>query len=549
MGTKVFSATMLSCLALTGMVVAAPQINDAALELSRTRELLERERVAQQIQADIEKNKQKRVDSSEKSQVEQSDEVKFVLKDILTDPSTVLSEDELKDAKADALGKSITVQELYEVVTKINELYLKKGYITCRAFLTPQTIKGGVAKITLVEGKAGKATIEGNKSTKTKFLSNRLHLDDGKVIDINALNKDLLWFNGTNDVQLRVVMKAGETYGTTDYVLQVYEPKQHNFNLFSDNAGSYSSGAYRGGIFYNNKSLTGNRDNLNIGTLRSKGTKAGILSYSRIVGRSGTKLNFNYSSNSVHQIKNINMAPVRSHAVSYSLAVVQPLLVNDTTRTEIGLEYDRQNSKSNLQEYNLVSDLLHDGGISFAMTNYGKSHVFYQKHGYFRGYVEHTPGVYKASSENYGYYKLNSFYQKAYKNQQSISLRTDAQWSGSTIKASARQFTIGGLYSVRGYKENYLSGDSGFNISAEYVCPISKGRNIDLFTFFDYGKIYGDSAGVDRILASVGMGLKTNINKRYYASVSIGCPLRKEFMNGAEKVSKTRTHFMVNGQF
>ena len=69
------------------------------------------------------------------------------------------------------------------------------------------------------------------------------------MANINTLNKDLLIFNATNDVQLRLVMQPGKAPGTTDYVIEAYEPKKQNWTVFTDNAGSYSTGEWRGGLF------------------------------------------------------------------------------------------------------------------------------------------------------------------------------------------------------------------------------------------------------------------------------------------------------------
>ena len=61
---------------------------------------------------------------------------------------------------------------------------------------------------------------------------------------------------------------------TTDYVITAYEPRQHNFTVYTDNAGSDSSGLWRAGMFYTNKSLTGNRDTLMVSGIFSEGTKS-----------------------------------------------------------------------------------------------------------------------------------------------------------------------------------------------------------------------------------------------------------------------------------
>ena len=128
------------------------------------------------------------------------------------------------------------------------------------------------------------------------------------------------------------------------------------------------------------------------------------------------------------------------------------------------------------------------------------------------------------------------------------NLRADAQWSGNKGMVSSRQFYMGGMYSVRGYKENYLGGDSGFTFSAEYAVPVIN-RNTSAFTFFDYGHVYSNAQSDEQkdVLASVGLGVRSTINQTFSASLTLGIPLQRHFMT--EDVSSTRLHFIVSGQF
>ena len=106
---------------------------------------------------------------------------------------------------------------------------------------------------------------------------------------------------------------------------------------------------------------------------------------------------------------------------------------------------------------------------------------------------------------------------------------------------------VGGAYSVRGYKESLLGGDSGYSVGVEYAAPIRDDKTASLFGFIDHGAVYGDSAYGDHILTSMGVGVRAAFAKKINASLTLGCPLIRD-INGTE-VSKTRLHFMVNGQF
>lgn len=550
----------LACLAASSTVFAAtPEANvpdpvkgDAGIQMNRMRNYLERERVKRQIAEDREAAKNK-VETEKSTQTAQGEAITFELKKIVTDPSAVLTDAELDAIIKPYEGQQVKLSDIYDIVEKINALYNEKGYVTCRAFLPPQTITEGTVKLLLVEGRTGTATVSGNKYTKAKYITNRLHLAPGEIANVKQLNKDLLLFNATNATQLRIMMKAGAKPGTTDYEITAYEPKRDTWTVFEDNAGSYTSGEYRTGLFFNTKSLSGNCDALSLGTVYSQGTKAANAMYSRSLGRSGTKMNLLYSTNAVKVVKGGFEDMIKGHANSYAIGFVQPVLVNETTRSEVSLDYNRQNSKTDwlTPRINMVDDKVQDVTLGYSLTNYGASHVFYQKHSYVRGYSKQEADMgtgSEPSNKHFGFYKFNGLYQKLYQAGQMWNLRADAQWSGSDGMVSSRQFYMGGMYSVRGYKENFLGGDSGFTFSAEYAVPVIN-KNTSAFTFFDYGHVYGNGQSDDQhhILSSVGLGLRSTINQYISASLTLGIPLQREFVS--ETASRTRLHFIVSGQF
>ena len=549
---------VLACMTSASAALAAPidavpdQVKgDAGIQMNRMRNYMERERVKRQIAEDRAASKNK-VEGADKAASQQGEAITFELKKIVMDSSAVLTEAELAAITQPYEGKMVQLNDIYAIVEKINALYASKGYVTCRAFLPPQTITDGKVKLLLVEGRTGNTTVSGNNYTKTSFITKRLHLKENEIANIKQVNKDLLLFNATNSTQLRIVMKAGEKPGTTDYEITAYEPKRDTWTIFEDNAGSDTSGEYRTGLFFNTKSLSGTCDPFSVGTVFSEGTRAANAMYTRSLGRSGTKMNLLYSTNAVKVTKGDYKDMIKGHANSYAIGFTQPLVVNETTRTELSLDYNRQNSKTDFMvlgnRFNIVDDSVQDFTLGFAMTNYGASHVLYQKHSYVRGFSERTPSSMLEDSQNFGFYKFNGLYQKLYAGGQMINLRADAQWSGSEGMVSSRQFYMGGMYSVRGYKENFLGGDSGFTFSAEYSIPVIN-RNTNAFTFFDYGHVYGNGQSDDQhsILASLGLGIRSTINQYCSASLTLGVPLQRSFV--ADEVSKTRLHFIVSGQF
>lgn len=519
-------------------------LENSGVQLNNTLSYLERQRVAKQIAEDRAKAKASVEDKQQQTQEKIESDIKFKLNEVIVSSSEVLSQDEINQVSEMYTGKQISLQDLYVITDKLNDLYTKKGYITCKAILKPQRIKNGVVHITLIEGKTGKINIVGNDTTTQKYILDRMPLKKDDISNIHEMNADLLRFNATNDVQLRISMQAGEQEGTTDYVITAIEPKKEMISVYADNAGSDSSGIWREGIFYNNKSLNGHRDSLNISTMFSKGTNSVSAVYQTPIGHSGTKLALSYSTNSVHIIDgDLKDMDVQGHSSAFGISFVQPLRITENLRTEANFDYGYQNSQTDFLGIHWVDDTANNYTLGYSITDYGNSSVTYQKHNYRVGGSKNIDG----QSTDYGKYMFNSMYQKGYAHGQMLSARLDGQWSSTNYLPSAEQFYIGGAYSVRGYKESLLGGDSGFSTGLEYSVPLDKNKTTSMFTFFDYGQVLGDSAFDDHILAGVGIGIKSTIDQKIYTNLTLGIPLMRE-LNGTQ-VSKTRLHFMINGQF
>ena len=516
--------------------------NDSGVQLNRTRQYLEQQRVQQRIAEGRDTSK---VEGETTEMPEEPGKgIRFVLKRIETPPSAVLTGTEITAVTAPYMGTEISIQDLYTIVEKINDIYSAKGFMTCRAFLTPQTIKDGIVHIDLVEGRTQDVAIDGNKTTRGQYIRQRIPLESGKIANISKLNERLLLFNATNDVQLRIAMKAGEEYGTTDYVITAYEPQKNMIGIFSDNAGSETSGFYRGGLFFQNKSLTGNRDSLMLTSVFSKGTKSVAASYLVPINTNGTKLGFNYSTNSVHIIDGpLEPLNVKGHSNAYSLSLTQPLKATETVKTEAGLEYGYQNSKTDFSSIHWVDDTIRGLSLFIDQIDYGKTTVFYQKHAYRIGnYTDITD-----QTRRFGKYNLTTLFQKSYASGQMLTLRLDGQISSTQYLPSAEQFYIGGMYSVRGYTESLLGGDGGVLASAEYTFPLTPSKRTSGYVFLDGGRVWGESAFDDTNLIGTGFGVKTTISDHASVNVGMGFPLIRT-INDAEQ-SRARVHFSFNSQF
>lgn len=512
--------------------------NDSGAQLSRTRQYLEEQQARERL---AKENNTAGVEGADVPEAQQGGNISFPLKRIEWGASSVLTDDELLQLAAPYVGHEVKLADLYTLINQINALYQKRGYMTCRAFLGPQTIHDGVVKIELIEGRTGQVSLTDNHTTREDYVRHRLSLKKGEVANIHDLNEELLRFNATNDAQLHIVMKAGAEVGTTDYVIAVREPQLYQFGIVADNAGNKSSGLYRGGFFWQDRSLTGNRDVLFLSTMASQGTKSFAAGYTAPLDRMGSKIGVNYTTNSVH-ITDGALEPleVRGHSYAYDLFVTNPVVTSETVRSEIGLDYGYQHSRTDFLGMPWVDDTVQTLQAFYDQLDYGRSTIWYQKHAYAIGKAQTMQG-----DRNFGKYNMNGLFRKHFAHGQSWTMRVDGQLSSTQYLPSAEMFYIGGMYSVRGYTESLLGGDGGLSMGLEYSVPVTKG--LEAYLFLDGGRVWGSSAFGDRSLAGTGFGLKGSLGAHAYLNVGLGFPLIR-MVNEVEQ-SRARVHFSFNSQF
>ena len=339
---------------------------------------MERQRIKEQIDED--RNREENSVEVEENKTPKGEEsnLKFLLTKITVDESEIITEKILNEIAAPYINIEIGVNELYEIVQKINDYYQKAGYLTCRAFLKNQTITGGVVHISLIEGKTGEVTLSGNKNTAKKYFTRRVKINSGEVQNISELNRQLNEFNLTNDVKLAISLKAGKAPGTTDYELKAIEPKNHVFTLYADNDGSKSTGEGRVGLYYNNRSLFKHRDSLLLGYMHSKGTDSFNVSYSIPAGLRGEKLRFSYGTSGTENVANRSLN-LRGHAYYADLTFSKPLKLTFKERSEIGLSLGINHSVNDIANtISIVDNETKTAALYFSRTNYLPRSVFLQ---------------------------------------------------------------------------------------------------------------------------------------------------------------------------
>lgn len=526
-----------------------PQVNlqptyNAASELNRILRDLQKSRTERDLQQQLdEATKKEKVPEAPPPEEPAVPEATVVLKRIEFTSSTVIPDDELRKIASEYENIQVSIAQLYEMVARVNLWYRERGYVTAMAFLPPQKISEAVLKVTLVEGKVGNVAVEGNRSTRDSFIKKRLNLPEGKLLSIHSLNRDLIWFNGTNDLKLRVKLQAGKVKETTDYIISAFEPAESVCVIFSDTAGTKNTGRTRAGMSYTDSSVSGRRDPFSLTVLSAESSSSILWNYSFPVGVKGSKISLYNSSNNLTVFQDdSNGFNIRGKSSSTGLTWTTPLKIKADYREELIFDVQQQSSKNKVLGMTFVDDKekRYSMAKTFLMTKprqaiYVKPMITYCEY----------EGL--AGKKFVKKFLLDSLWQKAADSGQQMNLRLTWQKTSDDYLPSADQLYLGGLYSVRGYDESVIGGDSGLNLKIDYNIPVKQLKGSQVFLFYDWGRIDGKSIISTRMIDSTGLGIKHSFVNNSQIVLTLGFPLVRKI--GDEKIASHKVDLAVNFVF
>jgi hemolysin activation/secretion protein len=111
-----------------------------------------------------------------------------------------------------------------------------------------------------------------------------------------------------------------------------------------------------------------------------------------------------------------------------------------------------------------------------------------------------------------------------------VVARGQAQWTGDRL-LPMEKFSVGGVASVRGYREDLQTGDRGWNASLEFQIPIAElpplfegagGGGLTVIPFIDAGRAWNVNDNSNETLLSVGAGLAWEVTSDVHAKLFVG---------------------------
>jgi hemolysin activation/secretion protein len=462
------------------------------------------------------------------------------IKKIEENTITLLSDKEKNSIFQAYEGTCRTLTELNNLTKELMHLYIDKGYITSKVYFKPQKMDKGILEIYAIEGKIAKIT------PKETYIKNAFIFQEGKYLNLRDLESSIETINKLSSNHATMKLIPGERLGTTNIQIDNNVTNRINGNIGVDNFGDKRTGRVQANLTLNIDNLLGINDQLsiNLNTTQKHTTNQNSKGYGYqysfpLGGKFSTT--FKYRKTTYEQLIPAGATDFKSTGLTntYTLNLAYKIFHNQNNRVNAGV------SITHFKSENFISDALIETS-SYKISNAGINFDYlYQV----AGFYSFLALSYNKGTHLLGYHNPTDLNERASFYTIDLSLMKQIFSLKYTLNAhyqhandalfSINQISIGGPYSVRGYKEEGLSGNTGYYARNE-LSKMLETKFLYYFkqTYFialDSGWIKKETGVNNGKLLSYSLGVKYE-KGNYSTQLYYAIPLRTQDVTQTSKV-------------
>lgn len=538
------------------------------LPVKSTSPILNRSQVASPKAPDLEPP----TSSPEQSAQISQNEVLIPIKRINVVGSTILTTSEVKLLTAPLENKSVSFNQLQEVADKITQIYQDRNYITSRAVLAPQDIKDGVVTIQVREGALESVEVKraGDVSGRLNdnYIRDRVLLAATTPLNFTSLEDTLQLLRSDPLISdIRANLTTGSQENQSVLQITFTEAQSLSIRPFVDSYGNVSTGIYRAGVNLQELNATGVGDSVFAGYTRSGSADVYQFNYLYPINPQGGTLGFNFSAgqNPVTESP-FDTLNILTDSQTYELAYRQPLVRSPREEFAIGVSTAFENSSSSFggRSFNFQNFKFDDGRSQARVLRLSQDYLNRDPNGAWalRSTFNLGLNVLGATIRDDGSPDGRFFYwlgqvlrvQRLGTDRDTLAFfRLNMQFAANPL-LSLNRFSIGGPQSVRGYRQNQLTGDSGLQASVELQFPVVRDSEgaaiIKLLPFIEGGTVWNSSGTNSSPQSLIGLGLGATYQpiRNLILRLDYGVPLIN-VSNSGNNLQDSGLYFSVNANF
>jgi hemolysin activation/secretion protein len=453
---------------------------------------------------------------------------KFIEK-IVFHGNTAIPTEALDAVAAPYRGRLVGAAEVEELRQALTRHYIEQGYINSGALLEADAPDRTLA-YRIVEGRISSVRLRGMDSLDDGYVGDRLLRAGDGPANIDVLRERFQMLLSDPLIgRMNARLLPGEQPGEAILDIDVVRNRPYQVTAYYNNYHSPAIGSEFAGVAVSMANLTGRGDRLDVSyqdSVESPSGGWGSIAWNVPLNFTGTGFNV--------QAQHIKSAvveyPLDSLNIRSTLDIVDvglSQIVFETLRQRFAVGINgiyRQNSTTLLGEPFSFVPSEPDGTTRATTLRLWQEYAYRLEDqvlalrstfNFVRDNLQTIEGAPPAPHPDtrYGYWLGQAQYaRQVLDNGAQVVLRGTLQATGDRL-LPLDLIPVGGVYTVRGYRENQIVRDTGAVFNAEFHYPVLQqprhGVGALLFPFFDWGK--GKNQGESgTILSSYGLGARVN---------------------------------------
>jgi hemolysin activation/secretion protein len=450
---------------------------------------------------------------------------------VVFEGNRVIPEQELQELARPFLHRALTAEALERLRYRVSLYYVKKGYINSGALIPEQTVDAGVLRLKVVEGRLSSVNVKGQGWLRPEYIAGRLQGDEDEALNTHELqDRYIRMLNDPLVERLNGTLLPGVHPGEAILDLRVVRARPWGGYLAMDNASTPYVDSYTGrfGAWLRNASGFGDRIDFNYSI--SGGANSYNTGFEIPLNRWGTSLAFRYTDSETTLMnlpdENSFFSRLLNHIVGYDAQLSHPIWLTGNDKLTLGINFGvrideplnritgrpdstlgfERNEETVLRVW---QDYLHQGdGFDLALRSTFSTGLDLLDATVPRPEdqsdvsLKEDPRFFAWLGQGVGRYRLleNGAY---------LALSSAVQVTNDHLLGLERM-AIGGMNSVRGFRQNFMVKDEAFYSSLELAYPLfgaGTPHSLFLVPFMDYGGGWNQGEKGE-FIHSAGIGLE-----------------------------------------
>jgi len=216
--------------------------------------------------------------------------VRVFIRDVHVVGNTIFSDAEIAEVTDPYKNRTLLTEDLERLRLALTLLYINKGYLTSGAIIPDQDVVAGIVTVQIIEGKLTRVDVEGNRWFSSSYLRDRLELGIRMPVTLDPLQEQLQLLQQDKRIErVNAELRPGDKQGESVLNVRVADRQPFHASMEVNNYQSPLVGEIRGIGTLTHDNLTGHGDPLSLSYGQSSGAFPIVYgSYALPLNRYGT---------------------------------------------------------------------------------------------------------------------------------------------------------------------------------------------------------------------------------------------------------------------